>query len=181
MRKIHLMNKDNRDAQVAITSLKYEKPYEMGLPNKQLKFKRYLSATEGNLHKNLASVHGDNYASKLIEEDPEIDIEAIGKFISSSDVVYLSNKSEILYAPPKTVEVIIAPDGSEKERRDPKNIPGNVDDVVLLGNLLDDCVDIFSNEMFSYSLLFLGALCSGEDGGVAEPSERSLPPREGRR
>ena len=81
-----------------------------------------------NLHKNLASVHGDNYASKLIEEDPEIDIEAIGKFISSSDVVYLSNKSEILYAPPKTVEVIIAPDGSEKERRDPKNIPGNVDD-----------------------------------------------------
>ena len=128
MRKIHLMNKNNRDAQVAITSLKYEKPYEMGLPNKQLKFKRYLSATEGNLHKNLSSVHGDNYASKLIEEDPEIDIEAIGKFISSSDVVYLSNKSEILYAPPKTVEVIIAPDGSEKERRDPKNIPGNVDD-----------------------------------------------------
>ena len=36
------MNKNNRDAQVAITSLKYEKPYEMGLPNKQLKFKHGL-------------------------------------------------------------------------------------------------------------------------------------------
>ena len=128
MRKLHLMNKDNRDAKVAISSLKYEKPFEMGLPNKQLEFKRYLSATEQNLHKNLSNLYGDNYASNLIEENPEIDIEAIGKFISGTDVVYLSNQGELLYAPPKTVEVIIAPDGLEKERREPENIPGNVDD-----------------------------------------------------
>jgi hypothetical protein len=100
----------------------------MGLPNRQLEFRRYLSATEQNLHKNLSSLYGDNYDSKLIEENPEIDIEAIGKFISGTDVVYLSNKGELLYAPPKTVEVIIAPDGLEKERREPENIPGNVDD-----------------------------------------------------
>ena len=128
MRKLHLMNKDNRDAKVAISSLKYKKPFEMGLPNKQLKFKRYLSATEESLHKNLSSLYGDNYASNLIEENPEIDIEAIGKFISGTDVVYLSSHGDILYAPPKTVEVIIAPDGLEKERREPENIPGNVDD-----------------------------------------------------
>ena len=128
MRKLHLMNKDNRDATVAISSLKYEKPFEMGLPNKELKFKRYLSATEENLHKNLSSLYGDNYSSQLIAEDPEIDIEAIGKFIPGSDVVYLSSKGELLYAPPKTVEIIIAPDGSEKERRNPEDIPGNVDD-----------------------------------------------------
>ena len=96
MRKLHLMNKDNRDAKVAISSLKYEKPFEMGLPNKQLEFKRYLSATEENLHKNLSSLYGDNYASKLIVEDPELDIEAIGKFIPGTDVVYLSNKGELL-------------------------------------------------------------------------------------
>jgi hypothetical protein len=128
MRKLHLMNKENRDATVAISSLKYEKPFEMGIPNKELKFKRYLSATQENLHKNLASLYGDNYSSKLIEEDPEIDIETIGKFISGSDVVYLSSKGELLYSPPKTVEVIIAPDGTEKERRSPEDIPGNVDD-----------------------------------------------------
>ena len=128
MRKLHLMNKENRDATVAISSLKYEKPFEMGIPNKELKFKRYLSATQENLHKNLASLYGDNYSSKLIEEDPEIDIEEIGKFISGSDVVYLSSKGELLYSPPKTVEVIIAPDGIEKERRSPEDIPGNVDD-----------------------------------------------------
>ncbi|AXE61924.1 hypothetical protein [Candidatus Thioglobus sp. NP1] len=128
MRKLHLMNKENRDATVAISSLKYEKPFEMGIPNKELNFKRYLSATQENLHKNLASLYGDNYSSKLIEEDPEIDIEAIGKFISGSDVVYLSSKGELLYSPPKTVEVIIAPDGTEKERRSPEDIPGNVDD-----------------------------------------------------
>ena len=68
MRKLHLMNKDNRDAKVSISSLKYEKPFEMGIPKKQLKFKRYLSATEENLHKNLSSLYGDNYASKLIED-----------------------------------------------------------------------------------------------------------------
>ena len=128
MRKLHLMNKENRDATVAISSLKYEKPFEMGIPNKELNFKRYLSATQENLDKNLASLYGDNYSSKLIEEDPEIDIETIGKFISGSDVVYLSSKGELLYSPPKTVEVIIAPDGTEKERRSPEDIPGNVDD-----------------------------------------------------
>ncbi len=128
MRKLHLMNKDNRDATVAISSLKYEKPFEMGLPNKELKFKRYLSATEENLHKHLSSLHGDNYSSELIAADPEIDIELIGKIIPGSDVVYLSSKGELLYAPPKTVEIIIAPDGSEKERRSPEDIPGNVDD-----------------------------------------------------
>ena len=128
MRKLHLMNKENRDATIAITSLKYKKPFEMGLPNKEVDFKRYLSATEENLHKNLSIMHGANYASELIESDPEIDIESIGKFILGSDIVYLSNKGELLYAPPKTVEVIIAPDGTEKERRDPENIPGNVDD-----------------------------------------------------
>ena len=137
MRKLHLMNKDNRDAKVAISSLKYEKPFEMGLPNKQLKFKRYLSATEENLHKNLSGLYGDNYASKLIEEDPEIDIEAIGKFISGTDVVYLSNQGELLYAPPKTVEVIIAPDGLEKERRDPENVPPKLERSPFIFSPLD--------------------------------------------
>ena len=103
-------------------------PLKWDCLKKQLKFKRYLSATEQNLHKNLSKLYGDNYASRLIEEDPEIDIEAIGMFIPGTDVVYLSNKGELLYAPPKTVEVIISPDGLEKERRDPENIPGNVDD-----------------------------------------------------
>ncbi|MBT5411340.1 MAG: hypothetical protein HOK74_04775, partial [Nitrosomonadales bacterium] len=65
---------------------------------------------------------------ELIEQDPEIDIEVIGKFISDTDVVYLSNKGDLLYSPPKTVELITSPDGQEKERREPKNIPGNVDD-----------------------------------------------------
>ena len=128
MRKLNLMNKDNRDAKIAISSLKYEKPFEMGLPNKTLEFRKYLSATEDNLHIKLLTLYGENYAKELIEQDPEIDIEVIGKFISDTDVVYISNKGDLLYSPPKTVELITSPDGQEKERREPKNIPGNVDD-----------------------------------------------------
>ena len=79
MRRIHLMNKDSRDATIAIDSLKYDKPFEMGIPGKALNFRRYLTATEANLNHNLA-------------------------------------------------ELIIAPTGEEKERRDPENIPANVDD-----------------------------------------------------
>ena len=128
MRRIHLMNKDSRDATIAIDSLKYDKPFEMGVPKKVLNFRRYLSATEANLNHNLTEQYGDNYASHLIEGDPEIDLEKIGQFISGTDVVYLGSQGEILYAPPKTIEVIISPNGEEKERRDPENIPANVDD-----------------------------------------------------
>jgi len=126
MRKINLMNQDKRNAKVALDTLKYELPYEMGLKGKTISFKRYLACTDLGTHEAIAESNSEDYGQVLIETDPEIDVEKIGTTISGTDVVYLSNDGTVMYSPPKILESIIAPDGTEKERRDPQDVPGNV-------------------------------------------------------
>ena len=36
---------------------------------------------------------------------------------------------EVLHAPPQLQEILSGPDGTEKERRDPQDVPGNVNEV----------------------------------------------------
>ena len=128
MRKFHLMNKENRDAGVAFTSLKYIKEYELGTNGKPALFKRYLAAGETGLHDVLTARLGADYGTSLVEGDPEIDLEVTGMRLGDTDEIYLSAKDDILYAPPKIIELVLGPDGSEKKKGIPKDIPGNVDD-----------------------------------------------------
>ena len=64
----------------------------------------------------------------LIDGDPEIDIEHVGRSIGETNIVFLTSKGEFLHSPPKIIEVITGPDGGEKERRDPVDVESNVDD-----------------------------------------------------
>ena len=125
-RKIHLTNAAQRNATVMMGSLKPESPPPMGVPGKPVIFMKYLASTEKNLHESLVSQHGEEYAEVLIKEDPEIDMECIGKAISSTSTVFLTSKGEVMYAAPKIREVIINPDGSEREQREPVEVEPNV-------------------------------------------------------
>ena len=125
-RKIHLTNAAQRNATVMMGSLKPESPPPMGVPGKPVIFMKYLASTEKNLHESLVSQHGEEYAEVLIKEDPEIDMECVGKAISSTSTVFLTSKGEVMYAAPKIREVIINPDGSEREQREPVEVEPNV-------------------------------------------------------
>jgi len=125
-RKIHLTNAARRNATIIMNSLKPESPPEMGVPGKPVSFMRYLASTEKNLHESLVNAHGEEYADLLIKEDPEIDLERIGKTISSTSTVFLTSKGDVMYAAPKIREVIINPDGSEREQREPVEVEPNV-------------------------------------------------------
>ena len=128
MKKIHFMNKDERNAKVAFQPLKIDKNFQMGLPKEELFFKRFVAATEKGLHENLSKKLGEDYGQALVNGDPEIDFNSIGKKINGTDLVYLDSEGAILYAPPIIEESIIGTDGVEKERRKPEDIPSNVDD-----------------------------------------------------
>ena len=122
------MNKDGRNAKVAFQPLKATKNFQMGLLKESVSFKRFIAAAENGLHEHLSQELEEDYGQALVDGDPEIDFETIGKRIEGSDLVYLTAKGDILYAPPTIEESIIGPDGIEKERRKPEDIPSNVDD-----------------------------------------------------
>ncbi|MCA9692271.1 MAG: hypothetical protein KC636_21915 [Myxococcales bacterium] len=125
MRKIHLMNEARRDATIAIETVKGAPTPSMGVPGKELKFRRYLAATEEGLHEALEAAHGKSLAQKLVDADPEIDLEHVGRSIGETSTVFLSGKGDVLHASPQLVDVIFGTDGKERERNPPKDIPAN--------------------------------------------------------
>jgi len=128
MRKIHLMNEASRDATIIIDTVKTKPGPTMGVPGKKLAFRRYLAATDTGLHAALIAAHGEDYAKALIEGDPEIDIEQVGKLLTDTSPVFLSSSGEVLHVSPNLTDVIFGPAGDERERKEATNTPGNVND-----------------------------------------------------
>ncbi len=127
-RRLHLTNSKGRDATVLFGSVKVDRGPKLGLPGKDVRFWRYLAVTMDGLHEALEARLGPDYAQQLIDGDPEVDMEQVGRRIGPTTQVFLSAKGEVLHAPPKIVEVILAPDGSEKERRPWEDRMPNVND-----------------------------------------------------
>jgi hypothetical protein len=127
-KSIRITNASGRDGSAQVISPKRETAPTLGIPGHSILFQRYLSTTESGRGEALAESLGDDYAQALIDGNPEIDIEHVGRTITETNVVFLSSKGEFLHCPPNFIEVITTPDGKEKERRVPVDIESNVDD-----------------------------------------------------
>jgi hypothetical protein len=128
MRLLHLASEDGRDTRVAFGTLKPPSPPRLGRPGKDVRFLRYLATTEAGTHEALQARYGEDYAQALIDGDPEVDLEQVGRPIKETTVVWLSADGEVLHAPPEVIEVVLGPDGQERERRAPVETPANVND-----------------------------------------------------
>lgn len=128
MRKVHLTNAAGRDATVELLGGRKQPPPRLGVPGHQVRFKRYLGATEQGLDGALAARFGSDYGQALIEGDPEVDLELVGREIGETTQVYLSSEGEVLHAPPEVVEIIVDAFGQERERRSPKDVEANVNE-----------------------------------------------------
>ena len=126
-KSIRLTNAAGRDGTVQTNSTGREKSPELGLPGHQVSFRRYLAATEPCRAEVLAQQLGEDYALALVDGDPEIDVEHVGRTIGDTNVVFLTRSGQFLHSPPRMVEVITLPDGSEKERREPVDVESNVE------------------------------------------------------
>ena len=124
---LRLTNSAGRDGTVQVGSTAREAKVAIGLPGHTVSFRRYLAATETCRGDVLAAKLGEDYAQALIDGDPEIDIEHVGRIIGDTNVVYLSRSGDFLHSPPRIVEVLTAVDGSEKERREPIDVEANID------------------------------------------------------
>ena len=130
MKPLHLSNATGRDSRVSMAGLGKRRRIPMGTAEGGVRFKRYLATTDEGMGASLEARYGDDLAEKLIAGDIEVDIEQVGRAIGETAVVYLSSQGDVLYAPPAVVEVLLGPDGQEKERRTPLEVPPNVNDEV---------------------------------------------------
>jgi hypothetical protein len=126
MRNIKIANAAGRDADIKYIGPPTAPTPRPGLPGHQIRFRRYLLSAPGGLHSALQATHGEDYAQALVDGDPEVDVEKVGREIILSAKVFLSSDGQVMHAVPTVVEVILDPDGTERERREPNNQPSNV-------------------------------------------------------
>ena len=93
-RKIYLSNEANLDASVIMESVPAVPAPTMGVPGAPVSFRRYLASTDKCLHEPLAAAHGDDYAEALINGDPEVDLELVGKKLQNLISVYVSSSGD---------------------------------------------------------------------------------------
>jgi hypothetical protein len=127
-RKIHVTNATGRNATITTHGLKPAYPARPALRDGAVRFQRDPATTETGMHDVMVENHGEDYATALIEGDPEIDVELVGRRIEKTDQVYLSSEGQVLYNSPHVVEVILGTDGVEIESRIPEDKPANVND-----------------------------------------------------
>ena len=123
---LYLTNSKGRDATVGVAPVKSKPTPKLGLPGVTIIFRRYVAASESGTDAALKGRFGENYAQELIAGDPEVDLERVGTFIEQTQSVYLDGSGQVMYADPRFIEVILAADGVEKERREPIDVPSNV-------------------------------------------------------
>jgi hypothetical protein len=123
---IHLTNAKGRDATIGLAAVKAPPAPKLGLPEEPLEFRRYLASAESGTHSALQSRLGEDYASSLVETDPEVDLEIVGETVVNTQSVFLDGDGKLMFSDPKILELILNPDGSEKERREPVDTAQNV-------------------------------------------------------
>ena len=126
MRSIHIADTASRDAFVRFVSVKSPPPPERVVDGHPVSLRRFLAAGDANTHQALLSSHGENLGQALIDSDPEVDLELVGRPIERTSTVYLDSDQQILRVAPELIELILDPFGEEKERRTPVDRLPNV-------------------------------------------------------
>lgn len=126
MTSIHLTNAKGRDATVGFSTVKALPSPKLGLLGATVMFRRYVAASENGMDVALKARFGGDYAKQLVEQDPEVDLERVGRLVEQTQTVFLDGDGKVMYADPKFIELVLNADGTEKERRDPVDAVANV-------------------------------------------------------
>lgn len=128
MRAIHIANDKKRDAEVGIEVFAKKSNIRMVLKDGQERSNvKILKSTIDLTDEALVGKYGDltALAHAIIESDPEVNMEMLGKKIRQTHKLYLNSDNKIAYRV-NMVQVVKNPDGTEKERRDMMKSPSNV-------------------------------------------------------
>jgi hypothetical protein len=132
MLRIHIANASSRDATVVSTRARPPASPALGKNGETVTFRRYVAAGAARLHEDLVVRLGDGYSQALINEDPEIDFDSVGRYVEGTQSVLLGSTGEPLYCAPQVWEITYAPDGSETDRRAPIDVAPTINDAIPL-------------------------------------------------
>lgn len=118
MPQINLSNEKGRDATVNFENVRHALRVRwVDADGKQNRSVRVLKST---LSQSLAGIQGEgdleSVSQKLVDGDPEVDVERVGSLIQGTRKVFLDADQKVMHAV-RQEEVLHNPDGSEKERR----------------------------------------------------------------
>ena len=127
LRKLRITNALGRDATINFRSLRAKSGvYWVDGQGKPVNFRRFVAATGSTTHEALVEKYGQDYGQALIDDDPELDLEQVGRAIDAVRTIYLTHAGEVLHAAPRWQEVVYDAAGNEVERRDPIDRPANI-------------------------------------------------------
>src|SRR5439155_26011266 len=128
MPEISLFNSKGRDAQVMAESVRVPVRVRwLDSHGRQATSARLLKGTLDRDYDALLAKAGapEKVAAALIAGDPEIDIEAAGRFLRDTSRVFVNSERQIVHSV-TVLEIVRNPDGTEKLRRPRKSPPPNV-------------------------------------------------------
>ena len=128
MRKIHISDSNSKNTFVHFLPIKCPKNPVRSFGKEKVFSKRLLLSGENSDYESLLSRYKDKLLQKLIDEDPELDLELIGRPIEKTNTVFINKKNEIMKTAPNWIELIFDKDGYEKERRIPEDKLSNITD-----------------------------------------------------
>ena len=128
MRKIHISDSNSKNTLVHFVPIKCPKNLVRAFGKEKVFSKRLLLSGENSDYVSLLSRYKDKLPQKLIDEDPELDSELIGRPIEKTNTVFINKKNEIMKTAPNWIELIFDKDGYEKERRIPEDKLSNIND-----------------------------------------------------
>jgi hypothetical protein len=119
-RLISIMDGKKRDAQIEVESPTKREGYRWVDPNgAAVKLQRLVKGTEKTTYETLVQKFGspDALSKALVEGDPEIDLEQVGRRLTFTSRVYLGPKGNVLYVA-RVLKVIYGANGEETGRED---------------------------------------------------------------
>lgn len=129
MKAIHIANAKKRDAEVAVEQQVRKSTVRAVLPNGEEKTNvRLLKNTvDYELEVLIENYDGQltAFENALIESDPEVNMEIVGKKLQRTHKLYVDKNNDIVYRL-NLYQVIYNADGTEKERHDVNKLPANI-------------------------------------------------------
>jgi hypothetical protein len=119
-RLISIMDSKKRDAQIEVDGPVKRAGFKWVDPNGNgVRLQRLVKGTEKTTYEALVERFGsaDAVSKGLIEGDPEIDLEQVGRRLAFTSRVYLGPKGNVLYVA-RVLKVVYGADGSEQSRED---------------------------------------------------------------
>lgn len=128
-RLINVTDAKKRDGQVAIEPpAAREATRFVGPAHQRIHTERFIKATDATLCGPLLRRFGGDaeaLAKGMVAGDPEIDLQRIGQRLDDADRVWIRADGSVLYAA-RVLQVVQAPDGTEKSRQDFADVEATV-------------------------------------------------------